>query len=116
MADERAVIKGDGNLETMRTIGMPRASGMPRAPLKPRWRTDSNIFERARGAAIVAARRQYELSLDLAEAGIKPGVPFVARLEIEGGPVRIEKKTYGPRPLLGRAGSPDSPLWLRIGG
>jgi hypothetical protein len=110
LMDERVVVKSDGKLETMRTIGRPQQSG------RPKWRTDRNVFERARGAATVAEHRQYELNLDLGEAGIKPGVPFTARLEIEGDPVPIENKRYGAAPMLGRADGPGPPLWLRVDG
>ena len=110
LEDERAVITSAGKVQTTRTLRLRQASG------KPGWRTDANIFERARSATTLDGHRSYELELDLAEAGIMPGVPFVVRLEIEGDPALTEKKPSRARPKLAWAGSVSSPLWLRIGG
>ena len=110
LEDEGTVIKGDGKVQTLRTLRIRRESG------KPGWRTDANIFERARDATAVQGHRRYELELDLGETGLKPGAPFAARLEIEGEVSLTETKPFRARPTLAWTGTVVSPLWLRIGG
>lgn len=110
LESERVFLDRGGRTLSMRTVRVPDADKRPRS------RTDWRIFERARGATRVAGHRTYELELDLEEAGIRPGVPFPARLEIEGDPILNGAGKFRQRRSLGEAGSFDAPLWLRVGG
>ncbi len=83
-------------------------------PAKLKQRTDWGIFERTRGASRVEGYRQYELAVDMAEAGFFAGVPFPAFFEIEGDPVRDAGGKFKARTILGTAGSQAQPLWLHI--
>ena len=91
-----------------------RATRFPWGDFPPRSRTDWRIYENARGASSLEGHRRFELALDLAEAGITPGVPFPAWLEIEGDPRRDAAGKFKARSILGRAGSHAAPLWLRV--
>lgn len=91
-----------------------RATRFPWGDYPPRSRTDWRIYENARGASSLDGHRRFELALDLAEAGITPGVHFPAWLEIEGDPLRDAAGKFKARSDLGRAGSHTAPLWLRV--
>ena len=107
---ERVIVGRRNHLQALRTIRIPQASGAPIA------RTDWHIFERMQGATAVTGHRQYELQIDLEESGIRPGVPFATRLDIEGDPVLNEAGKFKARTNLGGAGNQRTPLWLRVGG
>jgi hypothetical protein len=117
LTSERVFLAGKGWLAQLREA--PRPPDME--PLlespdrtKLRQRTDWNIFERSRGASKVIGYRQYELAVDMAEAGLFAGVPFAAFFEIEGDPVNDAQGKFKSRTILGTAGSQAQPLWLRL--
>ena len=107
--NERAFVGSGGEVSSLRQSHFPWGDSLPRS------RTDWRIYERARAATAVAGHRRYELALDLAEAGIAPGVAFPLWLEVEGDPQRDAAGKFMARTELGRAGSDTAPLWLRIG-
>jgi len=102
------------HLDRAGTVLALRQSRYPWGDNPPRSRSDWRIYARARGATTVAGHRRYELVLDLAESGIRAGVPFPGWLEIEGDPLRDAAGKFRARNDLGRAGSHQAPLWLRI--
>ncbi len=106
--NERAFVDRSGGVSVL------RATRFPWGDYPPRSRTDWHIYENARGAASMNGHRRFELAIDLAEAGIAPGVAFPAWLEIEGDPLRDTAGKFKSRSDLGRAGSHTAPLWLRI--
>jgi hypothetical protein len=116
LTNERVFLAGKGWLAQLREVAMPADTeplleSPDLAKLKPK--TDWNIFERTRGASRVDGYRQYEVSVDMAEAGFFPGIPFPAFFEIEGDPV-TEGGKFKSRTILGTAGSQAKPVWLHI--
>jgi hypothetical protein len=83
------------------------------APETLRDDVDWGVYAGVQGASVVEGFRQYEMSIDLAEAGLAPGMPFPAYLEIEGDPI-YEGNKFKARVMEGQAGSQQNPLWLRI--
>ena len=77
-------------------------------------KTESSVLAQVRGASAVNGHRQFEIEIDLAEAGLASGAPFPAFLEIEGDPVRDAAGKFKARHIEGRAGSAGEPLWFRI--
>ena len=76
--------------------------------------TDWGVSGRLRSASIVAGFRKYEVAVDLSEAGIGPGVPFPAFLEIEGDPEMDAAGKFKARVIEGQIGSASRPIWLRV--
>ena len=115
--NERAMLTGrGGGVRTLRGVRLPRAGQPIRDGLDPRTLkqdTDWGVHGRLRGASKVAEYRQYEMSVDLEEAGIFPGVPFAAFLEVEGDPL-YEGGQFKERVLEGSLGSASSPVWLQL--
>jgi hypothetical protein len=116
LRNERVFLAGKGWFAQLREVAMPADTeplleSPDLAKLKPK--TDWNIFARTRGASRVEGYRQYEVSVDMAEAGFFPGVPFPAFFEIEGDPV-TEGGKFKSRTILGTAGSQSQPVWLHI--
>jgi hypothetical protein len=117
LLNERVFLAGKGWFAQLREVAMPAdTEPLLESPdlskLKPK--TDWNIFERTRGASRVEGYRQYELSVDMEEAGFVPGAPFPAFFEIEGDPVKDAAGKFKARTILGTAGSQAQPLWLHI--
>lgn len=108
MPYERAFVDGSGGVNVMRTAVFPWDG-------RSRERTDWHTHRKARGASRVDAYRRYELALDLEEAGIHRGVAFPAFVDIEGDPERDAAGKFRSRTSVGRIGSLQSPLWLRVG-
>jgi hypothetical protein len=106
--NERAFVGRAGEVSSLRAMRFPWGDHAPRS------RTHWHIYERARGASSVSGHRRFELALDLDEAGIAPGVAFPLWLEVEGDPQRDAAGKFKARTDLGRAGSHQAPLWLRL--
>jgi hypothetical protein len=76
--------------------------------------SDWRIFQKARGRSSIREHREYEAVLDLEEAGLHPGVPFSAFVEVETDPALNEKGKFDHRVYLGEYGTQGSPKWLVI--
>ena len=117
LRSERIFLAGKGWFAQLREVGLPpEREAILEAPLpgKLTQKSDWNIFEHTRGASRVDGHRQYEVSVDMAEAGFFPGVPFPVFFEIEGDPVKDAAGKFKSRTTLGTAGSQAQPLWLHI--
>jgi hypothetical protein len=118
MENERIFVAGQGARTTaLRGARLPRVAAPVLDPPDPKTlaqKTDWGVLERIRGMSKVAGFRQYELAVDLQEAGIAPGVPFPAWLEIEGDPELTADGKFKARVSMGEAGSAKQPLWLRV--
>jgi hypothetical protein len=104
-------------LAQLREVGLPperEAILETPPPGKLTRKSDWNIFERTRVASRVEGYRQYEVSVDMEEAGFFPGVPFPAFFEIEGDPVVDAGRKFKARTILGTAGSQAQPIWLHM--
>lgn len=108
LQSETVSIRHSNDVTGLRTIRVPQTS------LPPKDRTDSHVTQLARGATRVAPHRQYELMIDLREAGIKPGVAFTAGFHIEGDPVVDDKGKFKASSTLGTTYRSGSLLWLRV--
>ena len=116
MTDERAMISSRGSALTLRGTRLPRAGGEIRDFLDPKTLAadaDWGVSGKLRGESSVTGFRQFEASVDLADAGLRPGVAFPAYLEIEGDPV-MEAGKFKARFNEGQIGSATRPIWLRI--
>ncbi len=117
LRNERVFLAGKGWFVHLRDVALPPErepiTESPE-PGKLTQKTDWNIFERTRGASRVDGYRQYELSVDMAEIGFFPGVPFPAFFEIEGDPVLDAAGKFKARTTVGTAGSAAAPIWLQI--
>jgi len=95
-----------------------RWSGQPPTSDDERWMkypiSDWRIFQKARGRSSIREHREYEAVLDLEEAGLHPGVPFSAFVEVETDPALNEKGKFDHRVYLGEYGTQGSPKWLVI--
>jgi hypothetical protein len=117
LRNERVHLGGRGKPMVLRDVGLPpeREAILEDPPAgKLTHKTDWNIFERTRGASGVEGYRQYELSVDMAEAGFFAGTPFPAYFEIEGDPVLDAAGRFKARTTVGAAGSAAAPVWLQI--
>jgi hypothetical protein len=108
--------RGGARMLVLRWTRVPIAAGVfldspPRNSLRDD--VDWGVYAGVQGASVVQGFRQYEMSIDLAEAGLPAGVPFPAFIEIEGDPV-YEGDRFRARVMEGQAGSQQNPLWLRI--
>lgn len=108
MPNERAFLDGNGGVNVMRSAVFPWGRE------KARERTDWHTHGKASGASRVDGYRRYELAIDLDEAGLYRGVPFPAFFDIEGDPVRDVAGKFKSRTTVGRLGSMQDPVWLRI--
>jgi len=108
MPYERAFLDGTGSVNVMRSAVFPRGKD------KSHERTDWYTHRKAEGASRADDYRGYELALDLDEAGLHPGVPFPAFIDIEGDPVLDAAGNFRSRTIVGRLGSLEAPIWLRI--
>jgi hypothetical protein len=116
LTNERVFLAGKGWFAQLREVALPgERDPILEAPdpAKLTVKTDWNVFERTRGASRVDGYRQYEVSVDMAEAGFFLGIPFPAFFEIEGDPV-MEGGKFKSRTILGTAGSQSQPVWLHI--
>lgn len=116
MTDERAMISARGEPRTLRGTRLPRAGGEIRDGLDPKTLAadaDWGVSGKLRGVSTITGFRQFEASVDLADAGLKPGLAFPAYLEIEGDPV-MESGKFKARVNEGQIGSQSRPIWLRI--
>jgi hypothetical protein len=119
MDDERAMITGRGGARTLRGARLPRGDGRIgeiRDGLDPKSfgiHPDWGVSGKLRGVSTVTGFRQYEASVDLADAGLRPGTPFPAYFEIEGDSA-MERGRYVARFIEGAIGSAKEPIWLRI--
>lgn len=118
MENERAMFtgRGRGGALTLRGVRLPRDGGQIRDGLDPATlsrETDWGVHAKLRSVSVVSGFRKYEAAVDLAEAGIAPGVPFPAFLEIEGDP-EMEAGKFKARVTEGQIGSFAKPIWLRI--
>lgn len=118
LGNERVFLSGRGGLGRLREVWLPpereAIQERPQPGTRLKQQTDWNIFERARGASRVDGYRQYEMAVDMAEAGLFAGVPFPAFFEIEGDPVRDAAGRFRSRTILGTAGSKAQPVWLHV--
>ena len=94
-----------------------RLSHLPRrGEGPPRSVSESHIYRHGRGASSMIEHRQFELALDLEEAGLHRGVPFAAYVEVETDPLTDWDGRFRARVLAGHLGSHAAPVWLVIGG
>jgi len=117
LRNERVFLAGKGWLAQLREVALPgERDPILEAPDPARLtvKTDWNIFERTRGASRVDGYRQYELAVDMGEAGFFAGVPFPAFFEIEGDPILDAAGKFKARTSLGVLGSAARPVWLRV--
>lgn len=116
--DNERVSVSPGRVSSLRGVRLPwKPEPLPEAPTAESLlqKFDWRVFERIRGAAGLQGYRQFEMGVDLSEAGIARGVAFPANLEIEGDPVLDAAGKFKARFEVGQAGSASAPLWLRIG-
>ena len=93
-----------------------RLSHLPRLGQEsPQTISESHIYRHGRGASTMIGHRQFELALDLAEAGLHVGVPFAAYVEVETDPLTDWDGRFRARAYAGRLGSQTAPVWLVIG-
>lgn len=71
-------------------------------------------FKKLKSASAVDGYRRYEVSIDLAEAGLTIGAPFTLSAQIEGDPQRHPDGKFSKRTYLGDSGGYRHPLWLNI--
>lgn len=117
MENERVFVAGKGWMVSLRGVRLPRGGAAPDERAEPKslqQHTDWNIFARLRGASNVSGHRQFEMALELAEAGLFPGAPFPAFFEVEGDPESHPDGKFKARVIEGAAGSAREPLWLQI--
>jgi hypothetical protein len=117
LVSERVFIGSKGLLNALRGTRVLRQPGaFTNAPAPDTLRDDVDwyVFGRLQGASTVTKYRQFEMAIDLAEAGLAQGVAFPAFFEIEGDPI-FEGKQFKARTSEGQAGSQRAPIWLRIG-
>jgi hypothetical protein len=108
MPYERAFLDGTGSVNVMRSAVFSWGGD------KRHERTDWYTHRKAEGASRADGYRRYELALDLDEAGLHRGVPFPAFIDIEGDPVLDAAGQFKARTIVGRLGSLEAPIWLRI--
>ena len=118
LVNERAFLddRGRTSILVLRGARVPINAGVfldapPRNTLRDD--VDWGVYAGVQGASVVEGFRQYEMSIDLAEAGLARGVAFPAFLEIEGDPI-YEGDKFKARVMEGQAGSQQNPLWLRM--
>jgi hypothetical protein len=75
---------------------------------------DWGVSGKLRSASTVTGFRQFEAAVDLADAGIGPGVTFPAYLDIEGDPILDPAGKFKARFIEGQIGSVTQPIWLRV--
>ena len=109
MPYEKASLTGKGgDVNVLRTAVFPW-QGRPDFQ-----RTDWHTHRLALGVSTVDGYRRYEMVLDLDEAGLHRGVAFPANFVIEGDPEKHPDGKFKARTTVGRAGSLQEPIWLRI--
>ncbi|HYB70339.1 MAG TPA: hypothetical protein VEH80_06715 [Candidatus Bathyarchaeia archaeon] len=81
---------------------------------RPLALSEGQIYRLGAGASSMVGHRQFELALDLREAGLHPGVPFAAWAEVETDPITDWGGRFRERAYAGRLASPASPAWLVI--
>jgi len=95
-----------------------RWKGAPPKNDDERWMkypiSDWQIFEQARGLSTIREHRQYEAVLDLEEAGIHPGVPFGAFVQVETDPALDDRGKFDHRVYVGQYGTQANPRWFLI--
>lgn len=79
-----------------------------------RHRSERDILGQTRGASGVRGHRQYELEIDLEEAGLASGAAFPLYVEIEGDPLKDSDGRFQERRLEGRSAVGFRPVWVRI--
>ncbi len=95
-----------------------RWKGAPPQSEAERWKNwdvqEDDALPSARGASQFLGHRHYELSIDLAEAGIHPGAPFSLHAELETDPVLDAQGGFKNRAYLGNLGTRETPVWWVI--
>ena len=76
--------------------------------------SDWQIFQQARGLSSIGEHRQYEAVLNLEEAGLHPGVPFRAFVQVETDPALDERGKFDHRVYVGEYGTQGNPKWFVI--
>ncbi len=107
-ANENILVENKARPFSRRSLYVPQELG------KPESHTETNIYTKIQAATTLQKHRQYELQLELDEAGIKPGVPFPARVQIEAAHERDANGQFKAKVKLGVIGDKDSPIWLRV--
>lgn len=117
LVNERIHVDRSGRATALRATRI-RWTGTPPGNDEERWKkspiSDWHIYEKHKGGSSLYHHRQYELSLDLEETGLHPGVPFPARFEVETDPARDAKGKFKHRNYLGTLGTKDNPFWFVI--
>ncbi|MBL8779719.1 MAG: hypothetical protein JNL06_02135 [Alphaproteobacteria bacterium] len=104
-ANERVFVSGSGGATSLRSVRLPGSQYE---------KTEWTILHGIQGASAVTRHRQFELSLDMAEAGLPAGGAFPVFVEIEGDPLRTSAGKFKARRIEGRVGSYQTPIWLRL--
>lgn len=105
LTSERAFVSGSGGVTSLRSV---------RIPGSPREKTEWGVLSDAQGASAVTRHRQFELALDMAEAGLPAGGVVPVFIEIEGDPFRTSEGRFKARLIEGRVGTRERPVWLRL--
>ena len=58
--------------------------------------------------------RHYALAINLAEAGLREGIPFPLYVELETDPLKDEQDKFVKRQYLGELGNEQQPVWFVI--
>jgi hypothetical protein len=103
--NERVFVSRHGSVSTLRAV---RPSGSKYE------KTDWNILDRVASASAVRDHRQFELAIDLDEAGLAPGTQFPFFVEIEGDPIKTPQGKFKARLIEGRIGEYKRPIWARV--
>jgi hypothetical protein len=107
LTNERAFVSGSGGVTSLRSV---------RIPGSPSEKTEWGVLSDAQGASAVTRHRQFELALDIAEAGLPAGGAVPVFIEIEGDPFRTPEGKFKARLIEGRVGTRERPVWLRLPG
>ncbi len=104
--DERVFVsRGSGDVVAMRSV---------RTPQMRYGENEEGVLAAMRGESTLAPHRQFELELDLDEAGLAAGAPFPFFIEVEGDPLKNERGKFKSRLIEGEVGSRRAPVWARI--
>jgi hypothetical protein len=107
LTNERVFVSGSGGATSLRSVRLPGAK---------HEKTEWDILSDIRGASAVNRHRQFELAIDIEEAGLPKGGVFPFFVDIEGDPIRTATGKFKTRLIEGRVGTLQTPVWLRLPG
>jgi hypothetical protein len=103
--NERVFVSGNGSATTLRSVYLPG---------KKYDQSEWGVLDGVVSASTLKDHRQFEVEIDLTEAGLPPGTAFPFFAEVEGDPLRTPKGKFKARVIEGRVGSYTAPLWARV--